>query len=402
MVPGMGKRFCAEHAGVDPMSKGSENENQRIPCPYDPKHSCYAKKLKKHLKICNSRPKPLPEYIVPGINLSDSKKSCHNEVYSITSVPDDVLVELIEKIETVFKSMDLLCSNSLLRHETVEMALLPEMGMNSKKHLIQNSSLLKNLEENNFLKNNVAVVEFGAGRGQLGFWVSKVLEKHKNCSLLLIDRASHRHKSDNKLKGASSVHTERIRVDIGDLQLFKIPFLMNSKIEVVGVTKHLCGMATDLALRCMVSAKENSLNVNGLVMAFCCHHQCSWSSYVGKKFLIDSGFVPSQFSALCSISSWATCGLGTSRLKKASTEKREQEDLNNDRYKRFGLSHEDRKTIGRKCKMIINQGRLKYLEEHGFDAKLVYYVETSVSPENVCVIAKSKTSRTCQTKNPVN
>jgi tRNA:m4X modification enzyme len=41
----------------------------RVPCPYDPKHTCFATRMERHLKICNSKP-PLivPEYVVPGIN----------------------------------------------------------------------------------------------------------------------------------------------------------------------------------------------------------------------------------------------------------------------------------------------------------------------------------------------
>ena len=41
----------------------------RVPCPYDPKHTCFATRMEKHLKICNSKPPlTLPEYIVPGVN----------------------------------------------------------------------------------------------------------------------------------------------------------------------------------------------------------------------------------------------------------------------------------------------------------------------------------------------
>ena len=27
----------------------------RVPCPYDPKHTCFASKMDKHLRICNSK-----------------------------------------------------------------------------------------------------------------------------------------------------------------------------------------------------------------------------------------------------------------------------------------------------------------------------------------------------------
>ena len=44
----------------------------RVPCPYDPKHTCFATRMEKHLKICNSKPLAiLPPYMVPGINKGD-------------------------------------------------------------------------------------------------------------------------------------------------------------------------------------------------------------------------------------------------------------------------------------------------------------------------------------------
>lgn len=393
MAPKFGKKFCVEHGGVE--KEETEEESERIPCPYDSKHSCYLRKLRKHLKKCNSRPKDLPSYIAPQVNLMDSECSAAEDIrYSITTLPDDSLLDLIRKIESLYAEGKFECWKSILEHECMISAVNnSELGMNTKKHLIQNSSLIKNMEENNFLRENVTFVEFGAGRAQLGFWIAQAIKDKEKCSLILIDKASQRHKSDNKLKGASPVKTMRIRADIADLALGKIPLLTESKNEVVGVTKHLCGIATDLALRCIVNGKLEGLNVSGILMAFCCHHRCTWTSYAGKEFLLNVGFTPYEFSALCSISSWATCGSGKPRSKwtEESTEETEG-SMEIDRYRRHGLSQEIREEIGRKCKMILNYGRLKYLEKHGYEAKLIYYVEQNVSPENVCIIAKLKNS----------
>ncbi|KAK6629621.1 hypothetical protein RUM43_003438 [Polyplax serrata] len=370
MAPKAGKKFCVEHGGVERhvSVEDAEEEGDRMPCPYDSKHSCYVKKLRKHLKKCNSRPKDLPEYITPGINLTDSTMPTVQEVtYPISSVPEDVLLHLIERINLVYAEEKLNCKKSILTHPCMELALSnSEMGMNTKKHLIQNSSLIKNMEGNGFLKENMTFVEFGAGRGHLGFWISQAVNEKTNCSLVLIDKASHRHKSDNKLKGVSPVSTERIRADIADVELAKVSLLRESKNAVVGVTKHLCGIATDLALRCIARGKSGGLNVAGVVMAFCCHHRCTWTSYAGKEFLLQKGFTPEEFSALCSISSWATCGSGRPRWKSAETTP-EIVGEETDRYKRHGLTQEVREEIGRKCKLILNHGRLRYLEQHGFE-----------------------------------
>ena len=46
----------------------------RVPCPYDPKHTCFATKMERHLKICNSKPLAvLPDYLVPGVNSGDGR-----------------------------------------------------------------------------------------------------------------------------------------------------------------------------------------------------------------------------------------------------------------------------------------------------------------------------------------
>ena len=50
--------------------------------------------------------------------------------------------------------------------------------------------------------------------------------------------------------------------------------------------KHVCGVATDLALRSVHRFLEDEpLGSRGmaLVIACCCYHCCSWDDYVGKE-----------------------------------------------------------------------------------------------------------------------
>ena len=61
----------------------------------------------------------------------------------------------------------------------------------------------------------------------------------------------------------------------------------------MALSKHLCGCATDLALRCLANS---GLPVNGLSIACCCHHRCEWNSYVAKSFITDDcGFNAEDF-----------------------------------------------------------------------------------------------------------
>lgn len=117
-----------------------------------------------------------------------------------------------------------------------------EYGERTKKHLFQASAILGILEANSLILDDTCYIEFGAGKGQLSYWISKCIEKQRNSSVLLIERAAHRHKLDNKLdKSDGQVH--RVRADIGDLVLGELNVIKNSN-AVVGVTKHLCGSAT--------------------------------------------------------------------------------------------------------------------------------------------------------------
>lgn len=52
------------------------------------------------------------------------------------------------------------------------------------------------------------------------------------------------------------------------------------------------------------------------------------------------------------------------------------------------LPIEQREQVGRNAKALLDWGRILYLRERGYDATLCYYVPTSVSLENMCIIAK--------------
>lgn len=52
-----------------------------------------------------------------------------------------------------------------------------------------------------------------------------------------------------------------------------------------------------------------------------------------------------------------------------------------------GRHHEEREKIGYQCKRVLDAGRLDYLEQHGFKASLVYYVDPTSTLENCALIA---------------
>ena len=71
-------------------------------------------------------------------------------------------------------------------------------GPSVLKHLFQNSSLLGQLDKSGLLENGNTFIEFGSGRGQLTYWLTKALPDPSTCQFILVDKASHRHKFDNR------------------------------------------------------------------------------------------------------------------------------------------------------------------------------------------------------------
>lgn len=57
-------------------------------------------------------------------------------------------------------------------------------------------------------------------------------------------------------------------------------------------------------------------------------------------------------------------------------------------FYRYGkLLPEERENIGFQCKQVIDRGRLHYLMAHGYEAKILYYVEPSLTLENTALVA---------------
>nr|CAH7724761.1 unnamed protein product [Callosobruchus chinensis] len=382
-----GEEYCGEHQKVD-TSKicGTPENNIRIVCPLDKKHTCYAHKLKKHLKICNARPKATQPYISKGINSGMDMDNADEFIDSyklLSSFPVTDIRNTILKVNKIYETIvSKVLSHKISSNNIVEqMIIKPEHGDKAKKHLIQNSSILGLLQEYNLIQPSTCYIEFGAGRGQLSFWLAHAVNVQESSSILLIEKASPKHKKDNKL-ARNSDSIKRIRADISDVVLDKLDNVEKSK-NIVGVTKHLCGVATDLALRCLSNATQNK--VAGGVFTFCCHHRCCWTPYTGKQFFQENNLTMQDFYIMCGMASWATCGSGLSR------ERRKVENMEHlkqsDRDVEIGLTRDEKAEVGRRSKNVINYGRLFYLSQLGLKCHLHYYVDTQVTLENVCIVA---------------
>ncbi|XP_028258973.1 tRNA:m(4)X modification enzyme TRM13 homolog [Parambassis ranga] len=419
MIVGKGKTYCGEHAT---MEEGSGC--WRIVCPLDPKHTVTKDKLEKHLKKCNSRQKPKPAYYVENINAGPAEGGEAPHQGSLSQYTTAELESLLDKLRTATKGLDIDVEDHILSHPVLQDELNnPKNGDSAHKHLKQQSSILGHLKEQGLLGGGRTFVEFGAGRGKLSHWIHEALKTCEDVQVLLVERCSTRFKVDGKHQD-SGVQFERVQVDIQHLNLSQVPLLRQKKLPLVGVGKHLCGAATDLALRCLLKTpeeteppekrlKSSDLStmrpsnhpesaalgsgpgpVLGLAVALCCHHRCEWRHYVGQQFFLQRGLGAAEFSAFCRMSSWATCGLRPTTQD--PTNHRADEDEHEpgeetDAVTGF-LAPAEREQVGRLCKLLIDSGRRHFLKTEGFDSNLSRYVSAQVTLENVLLSAVPSSS----------
>ncbi|KAJ9442450.1 tRNA:m(4)X modification enzyme TRM13 [Diplonema papillatum] len=212
-----------------------------------------------------------------------------------------------------------------------------------------------------FEAGRLAHAELGAGKGAFAVAVARVLhgEGHRfaagsDVPVVLLDRSNFRRKLGHPA-------FLRVKVDLRDVELAGLPKIDGRKL--VCFSKHLCGVATDYAVRCAV--READL-VHSLSVALCCHQRCVFEDYVNLPFLRSLGVTDSsRFAALLRITSWAVDGNEEDAAKTA---------------------------LGRAAKRLLDYGRLLVLREAGYDARFVYFADQSVMPENCLMVATRPTS----------
>ncbi|KAG0174001.1 tRNA:m(4)X modification enzyme TRM13 [Apophysomyces sp. BC1034] len=432
-------RYCGEHL-TEQQTQGEVGDSLRVPCPYDPSHTVFAKDLETHMQTrCNSRPKGPESYHSLNINCTlplskeelefQQTQHSHKHMRSqpwiarvqLHELPTHELNELITKIQGAYEQQVPDIKLEILTHETTQTA---RQAAKFRKHLDQQSSLIGHMAHSGMLKDKQACfIEFGAGKGELSNHLKIALaEKNGEATYVLIDRKNVRKKFDTVLQGQSSTRStvQRILGDIKDLDLAKVEALLDenkNKKKVIALSKHLCGSATDITLKCLMNYVEkekkagNSSPISGIIIALCCHQLCRYEMYPNTKYLNDIGLTKTDFDRLCKMSSWAICsrrqpeteatetirgGASTNQLGTESDEEdldehahivEEVGDADETTGHYSGRDHHDREKIGYQCKRVLDAGRVKYLQEHGFKVELLYYVDPSTSLENCALIA---------------
>ncbi|KAK9432635.1 methyltransferase TRM13-domain-containing protein [Lipomyces doorenjongii] len=442
-------RFCAQHletielsaSAADPLS--SKRKLARVKCPVDSSHSVLFPDLQRHVKRCLAAKEVVSSaWFVRDINLlrTEPEKSLAADSVTrdapITFKEYEKWVGFVEQFYdneihgTKYTEMPL----RQLKYEGLEKRLAE---LSNKKHAIQQGSLISTLRNLGLLLGENCFVEFGAGRGELSRYLNQALlhkyneELKYTPSFLLIDRSGRRMKLDSKIikdsEDLGSKHpitpiVHRIKTDIKDLDLRKeennqLQRRSDGKGGIVAISKHLCGAATDLTIQCLLNYRtyrndsdDSMMDLVGIMIALCCRHQCSYSSYP-LEYLAKYGKVDHRgFEILCKMSSWAVCGRRPQH-RGASDSHKMMFDVTGERGDSgdvgYGAKHVDssndhnqddqthlsrlpisrREEIGFKVRSILDYGRVRYLEDNGFQVELIRYVDRAISSENVCLLA---------------
>uniref|UniRef100_A0A8R1DPB7 tRNA:m(4)X modification enzyme TRM13 n=2 Tax=Caenorhabditis japonica TaxID=281687 RepID=A0A8R1DPB7_CAEJA len=363
MLVKSGNRFCGEHAIHDAAN------TDRIVCPNDGKHTILKAELDAHLKRCNSR-------IIDADYIRVDANSIRGETKFTDKIDRRASEhEICQVVHKIWECYEKVVKHRLIveqrRNELVEQHLSENDGLcvTKKKALVQISSILGHIEAAGVLPTSPSccMFELGAGKGQLAYWISKVAP---DGNFILMDRSGSRNKWDKAaFRERPDLKMKRFRCSIEHMDLNKIDELKNSK-EILAVCKHFCGSATDAGIR---SLQNSGLQFNAALLVPCCHHKSRFAEYGGHKFLETWRMNDEEsFSALRYVASYATNGA--------------KEGENLEGWKALYSPLE----LGRRAKAILEIGRAEWLESCGYETRVIEYVPSEVSPENLLILAMKR------------
>ena len=256
------------------------------------------------------------------------------------------------------------------------------------KHIRQIESIGNHMMDANLCKLGTTFCELGCGTAKLSDHVCHLL--NGNSSHVLIDRQTF---SKTRLRdGAIAArangvrNVRRITMDIGDIDdLASTCGVQN----VVGISKHLCGSAADLSIRCCSRSRTP------MAVATCCHYLCTWDQFSNTLFFQTLGFTKRDFQVLTIVSQWASMGeitcidtnFNANETSTQWTTFRTLEPLSptiapeqlidsKEFEKRFSRSNKTK--LGKRCKLFLDIARAYRLHEAGYLVKLVRYTQMSL------------------------
>eukprot|EP00892_Ulva_mutabilis_P007843 jgi/Ulvmu1/5430/UM022_0225.1 len=416
---------------------------ERVPCPFDPTHDCKAHEVALHLRKCPSRKqarkKAQQPYVQLGINLSshvNGPSSCHTRLTPLNTteersayasqIGEEGLAELINKMRKVAELVSVdqplrsstFCPDYCKAHMDPTAEHEANIPMNLK-HATQHASIIGNLQQLGLMDEpeKTTFVDLAAGKGFMSLMLVRATAA---CHVVLNDSGSFRLKADRVLRrmakeNTKQVHFLRCRVDLKDFSIGGARAALGDASgtrpgaetgqptvcapqDVVGIGKHLCGVATDWALRSLFN--QRGFKLKGFCLAPCCHQRCQWDEYVGKDELIKLGLCQREVELLFWMGRWAFCGHEAVELPDneqhkglLSSEASQHQVGTRPCLEGSVVSRRDKVEAGRLSKVLLDYGRLAWIRSQKcrlLSSDLVSYVDTSTSGENRLLVVSLK------------
>jgi hypothetical protein len=355
-----GTPFCTHHAP------------DRVRCPVDPTHTVRPDRLRRHVAACTkataARALAARPFYSPGVNAGGGRgtpstlpalgvpaplaRPAADRRAAAAALGPARLAALVERVVAAAEVVDAGWPRPPPPGCCCGEAAAPAAGADpvagGTRHAAQNGAIVAaatgfGVFEGDGDEKNLALVELGAGRGLLG---AAAAAARPSAAIAFVDRRPYRAKADRHLRHRRLV---RVTADIADVDVGALcgwafgkegggggtegggggggggatvstPPPPVTRWAVLG--KHLCGRATDLALRATVRGlgdgggdggqeKQAHPRACGAAVATCCHHSAAWPDFCGKAAFVRAGFDgEAEFGLVSQFAAWALCGHG--------------------------------------------------------------------------------------------
>ncbi|GAB1222322.1 hypothetical protein ENUP19_0102G0021 [Entamoeba nuttalli] len=412
-----------------------KKNSETVICPFNKEHIIKKRRYLRHIKGCPNNPTRKAtygkKYIIENINRPIIKESITKEVEIKRLLPflEDKFIEkgidnnrkgsvfircecnkmklsqfgeeeieiLKERVKIIYEYMEKKYidifkgirnnkekegEEESVEEKEIENIEMPEgWEFQSEKHSKQCISILKHLIDKEIIINSgdkkQNIVESGAGSGMLSAYYS-ILPHSNDTRIYLIDRMTGLRKKYDRFSKRTGDQITRIAADLSDIDINELinETEIDDKIQTqenstIIIGKHLCGSATDMALRMGISLTKTK-RLRGIGIALCCHFKGDGHDDCTIDFFNGLGVRIAELTLIHRMAAWGV-------------------SLNdcNDKSKD---GDNDKKVIGQMCRTILNVARVIWLKNQKFigDAGLVKYCKKTSSLENVLLWAKSK------------
>jgi hypothetical protein len=156
---------------------------------------------------------------------------------------------------------------------------------------------------------------------------------------------------------------------------------------VIAITKHLCGGATDGSLMALCQPPLDA-HVGACCLAPCCHQKAKKGQYCNIPFLESMGFCQTHVGLRGGVQDNDFKNFGMLISMSRASDLRDWEYKKSTLLELLGVVRAQ--DLGHKARRLLEEGRIRYLRDHGFDAHLVRYCDASITGDNLAIIATKR------------